>query len=152
MYELINAELEKQFNCTVPFLPPIVSRITGKPTQICKDPNIGFKAIETLNYLRNVGLSIISDFPCTGMDVFLGVPFIDSKGSDNKALIKIYFKSTTKVKNTVLHYDFLTVVGELGGYVGLLLGMSVIDLTFLINSLLVKLVSKRLTEQFNPLN
>ena len=145
LYEMINAELEQQFNCTVPFLPPITSKITGKHTDICKDPNSGLKALDTLRYLSTGGLSTISDYPCAGMDVFLGLPFIDSKGSRNTSLTKIYFKMTTKVKSTVLAYDFITVVAELGGYIGLLLGISVIDISLLFNSILVNLVRSRLT-------
>ena len=37
VYDNANFELEKRYNCTIPFLPNFISNITGVPLQICKD-------------------------------------------------------------------------------------------------------------------
>ena len=143
LYKKMNAELDQKFNCTVPFLPAIASKKTGLATEICKDPKIGLKAIERYNHFRSRGLSNMNELPCAGMDIYLGLPFITNNGDENEAYIKIYLKPSIKVKNTVLNYDFVTVVAEVGGYIGLLLGISVVDITIKINSLLVRVVRKR---------
>ena len=77
------------------------------------------------------------------MDIFLGVPFIDKNGSKEKAYTKLYLKSKVRVKTTSLAYDWLTLLAELGGYTGLLLGLSGVGLVFLLTSVLEKEVTKR---------
>ena len=106
LYEKANHALERQYNCTIPFLPEIMSNITGKPTEICNNSSVGFKAYRFYKYFWTGGLSTNMESPCAGMDVFLGVPFISKDGSD-RAYIKIYLKKTIKVKVTVFDYDFI---------------------------------------------
>ncbi len=43
----------------------------------------------------------------------------------------MYFKSTAKVTKTVLDYPVTSMVGEIGGYTGLLLGVSFINMTII---------------------
>ena len=40
--------------------------------------------------------------------------------------MKLYFKTTGKIVTTILAYDALNFIAEIGGYVGLLLGVSII--------------------------
>ena len=54
-------------------------------------------------------------------------------GPKDRSKIKVYLKSSTKVKNTVLNYPFLSMVAELGGYTGLLLGVSLVNITSLLD-------------------
>ena len=72
------------------------------------------------------------------MEVFLGLPFYGSNDAD-KGYMKLYIKSTIKVKKTVLDYTFLSMVAEIGGYTGLLLGISVVNLTKLFEKLIFKI-------------
>ena len=51
LYHRISEDLEKHFNCTVPFLPPIQSKLTGHTTDICKEVNKSIAAIERYDYL-----------------------------------------------------------------------------------------------------
>ena len=71
----------------------------------------------------------------------MGLPF-DGKGPDNEAYIKLYTKSTAKVKKMVYDYTVLSLIAEIGGYTGLLLGVSVLNLTSLVNSVSYKLLDK----------
>ena len=149
LYSMANSDLEKRYNCTIPFLPEIVSNETGKPTEICNSPSIGSKAIKHYNYLRTRGPSGNQNFPCAVMDIYLGIPFIDKNGSKDKAYTKLYLKQMVRVKTISLAYDGLTLVAELGGYTGLLLGLSGVGLTFLLSSVLVQEVSKRYSVENN---
>ena len=84
------------------------------------------------------------------MDIFLGMPAISNNsevtnphpysgyGLRDKAFVLLYFRTDVKVKRTVYDYDFLTLVGELGGYVGLLIGISLSELIIHSNSYIVK--------------
>ncbi len=60
----------------------------------------------------------------------MGLPF---PGIDDRAYIKMYVKSTVKTKKTVYDYTFLSLIAEIGGYTGLLLGVSCVNLTSLID-------------------
>ena len=72
------------------------------------------------------------------MHFFLDLPFYGNPSSDEDAYTKLYIKSTTKVKEMVLDYDFLTTVAEIGGYTGLLLGVSVVNITIIFEKLIAK--------------
>lgn len=75
--------------------------------------------------------------PCSTMEVFLGLPFGGEEDPDT-SYIKMYIKSTVKVKKTVLDYTWLSMLAEIGGYTGLLLGISVVNITNVVD----KVVSK----------
>ena len=44
--------------------------------------------------------------------------------------VRMYFGVRIVVKRSVLDYTWLSAVAELGGYVGLLLGVAVVDIAF----------------------
>ena len=71
--------------------------------------------------------------------VFLGLPF-NGTGDASRAYIKMYMKSTVKFKKIVYDYTVLSMLAEIGGYTGLLLGVSVVNLTSLIDRLGIKLL------------
>ena len=75
--------------------------------------------------------------PCSTMDIFLGLPF-DGKQDNGESYVKMYVKSTVKVKKTVLDYTWLSMLAEIGGYTGLLLGVSVVNVTGPIDKFLHK--------------
>lgn len=64
---------------------------------------------------------------CSTIEVLTGLP--DRGVIDDVGYIKIYLKSTTKVKKAVLDYQWVTMIAEIGGYTGLLLGISLVNLT-----------------------
>ena len=50
----------------------------------------------------------------------------------------MYLKTTARSKKTVLDYTWLSMVAEIGGYTGLLLGVSVVNFTYLVDKFLLK--------------
>ena len=157
VYEKANAELEKTFNCTIPFLPAISSNTTGHPTAICDDEMIGDKAMELYEQIETAQRN---QAPCAGMDILLGLPFY-SKGSvpyqgfghNDTAFILLYFKSSVKVKHTVWDYDFIRLVAEIGGYTGLLVGFPIARGVILFTSIILKmLIQKKKTGKFIKIN
>ena len=147
LYEVANFELERSHNCTIPFLPIIISNETGKPTDICKNPSIGYKALKLYDYIRISGLSTVSSIPCAVMNIAFGLPNIDKKGQTDRSYLRLYLKTTTKVKYTVVDYDFLTLLAELGGYSGLVIGrISLAQIIIMINSFLFKRMNIKFTK------
>ena len=84
--------------------------------------------------------------PCDGFDVFLGLPFINDGNDENEAYIRLYVNSKIKVKKIIIYYDSTTFAGEVGGYIGMLLGVSFVDLAIIFNSSFTKWIH-RLTSQ-----
>ena len=147
-YELIANENEKHFNCSVPFHPPITSRITKNTIEICNNSDTGKKACENWSNSMSAGPQTPKNKPCARMDIFLGLPFIDSEQPDHEASIRIYIKSDVKVKSVIMYYDFTTLAAEVGGYIGMFLGISLVDFTIICNSALFKVVSMKLKQKY----
>ena len=141
LYHRINEDLEKHFNCTVPFLPPIQSKLTGHKTEICNEVNKSITAIERYDYLRSSGQSTLCPSPCEGIDIYLGLPFI-SPSTSNFTYIKIYLKSNVKIKRIVYDYTFLSLIAEAGSYIGLILGISLVNIALNLNLLIIKRVKQ----------
>ena len=73
--------------------------------------------------------------PCLTMDVYFGVLFNDGLTYDGSSYLKIYLKPTVKVQETVYDYTVLSLLAEIGGYTGLLLGISVANITTVIEKM-----------------
>jgi len=50
--------------------------------------------------------------------------------------LQVYVKSTVRMKRTVLDYTWVTMLAEIGGYTGLLLGVSVVNVTSYVERLM----------------
>ena len=61
------------------------------------------------------------------MEINFGYPTIVT--STDEAYVKLYFKMAVNVKTNILAYSSLSFLGEVGGYVGLILGFSLFDLS-----------------------
>ena len=146
LYENANKELERKYGCSIPFLPQMRSMATGEILEICESAEMGQLALETYIDLET---KMLGNVPCTRMDVSLGMPHVSHDaatpqgsipyqgyGSDDTAFVLFYFKPTIKVKSTVLEYDFVTLVAEIGGYVGLFIGVSLAESSIAIISFL----------------
>ena len=138
-YYMIALENEAMFNCSVPFHPKTISNETGKVIEICKDPETGKKALENFSDTSAAGPQTTQNKPCTGVDIFLGLPFVDKGHNKFEASIRIYTKPDVKVKSIIMYYDFTSLVADLGGYIGMLMGISMIDFTIMCNSALLAL-------------
>ena len=141
-YKVYNDDLENKYKCTIPFIPLIYSNTTKSQSEICKVPEIGKEATK-----RDGDVKLI--LPCARMDIFLGIPTISNGlempggsvpyqgyGYDHTSFIKLYLKSEIKVKSIVWDYDFLTLVAEIGGYTGLLIGFPIVSVVIWINSVI----------------
>ena len=72
--------------------------------------------------------------PCSIMDINFGYPIIDTTNID-EAYIKLYFKMAVQIHKNILAYSTLSFLAEVGGYIGLLLGFSLLDLSKVIKNL-----------------
>ena len=139
-YKIVSEKNEEKFGCSTPWQPPMKSRRTGKEIKICNDSASGKGATATFNSQFNSGLGPENE-PCSVFNVAFGLPFIDNKDNpDNEAYIRLYLKTKIKVKSVVLYYDFTTLIAELGGYIGMFLGVSLVDVTLLFNGLFLKVI------------
>ena len=130
----VNEEVEtkslQEFNCTTPFGP--------NKAQICQDPEVGVKVneiyIEKIEKHRHNCLS-----PCS----FLSIMATKTKEIDKtktsstsyagaNGQLSINFKENIKVNTSYFVYSGLTLIAEIGGYVGLFLGVSINQVTNLI--------------------
>ncbi len=59
-------------------------------------------------------------------------------------------KSTVKMKKTVLDYTWVSMLAEIGGYTGLLLGVSVVNVTSYVDKLILRYCRKKKNNIKNP--
>ena len=144
-YEYIATENDKRFGCSVPWHPRFLSKRTGNEIEICRDPKSAANAATF--FLDHYQATISEELtPCARYDVSLGMPHIRNTTADDtnsdKAFLKLYFKTNIKQKSTVIYYDSTTFAAEIGGYVGMFLGISLIDITIILNSFLLIAIKK----------
>ena len=141
-YSRIAKENEKRFGCTVPFHPPIYSELTNNKIKICDNLTLGQKAQGHYLDSRDNQVSA-NDTPCAKFDIDLGLPDIDyDDNEENEAFIRLYIKTEIRVKSITIYYDLTSFGAEIGGYVGMFLGVSLIDLAIMFNSGVLKCVHK----------
>ena len=71
--------------------------------------------------------------PCDYMDVSFGYPSIYEISDDNDSSLTFYFKKSIPVRESHLAYPQSSLFAEIGGYMGLLLGFSILDFTKVVN-------------------
>ena len=130
IFQFIDLKLIQAFGCAGPVF-------TNKINHSC---NIGdFPAekqelyLEKFNELRSSAFTACV-MPCSNMGIAFGYLVID-KNDPNEALVKFYFKSHVNVRRNILAYSSTNLWAEVGGYIGLLLGFSLLDLTKLVKGL-----------------
>ena len=103
---------------------------------------------ETVNllydYLKNEAIGSCG-IPCSIMDINFGYPIIDTTNID-EAYVKLYFKMAVQIHKNILAYSTLSFLAEVGGYIGLLLGFSLLDLSKVMKNLAPSI--KKLKERF----
>ena len=73
--------------------------------------------------------------PCKKMKVnFAGHDVAGHNGVENEAYVKFYIKDEIQVKKSRLSYTEVSLLAEVGGYVGLLLGVSLMDISVLFDN------------------
>ena len=73
---------------------------------------------------------------------FAGHDSKDPNGYDNEAYIRFYMKDEIEIKKSRLSYTEVSLLAEVGGYVGLLLGASLMDIASLLVRLFVIIKQK----------
>ena len=84
---------------------------------------------------------------CTSLDVTYGYPFIYEARNGSDSFITFYFKTSVAVRESHPAYDRASLFAEIGGYTGLLIGVSVFDF-----ARMLKLVSEKLQFPWNHWN
>ena len=132
-YKRTAQENQLKFGCSIPWHPNINSKSTNKLIKICNDSSIGVKALKLSRQFRDSLISAES-IPCANFEITLGLPKMDDTDNDmSEAYTRLYPKAQIKMKTTVLYYDFTTLAAEIGGYAGICLGVSLVDIVRTIN-------------------
>ena len=81
-----------------------------------------------MDFLRNKVFFQRCLMPCASMMVNFQTSNINQAPRD-EAQVKFYFKNYVKIVTSHWSYSFISMLAEVGGYVGLLLGMSLLDIS-----------------------
>ena len=112
--------------CTVPW-------ITDK-NKICSDLYSGKRAFKIYQENRRNQNEICPN-SCNFTDVNLNPPIVENRQKSTAETV-FYFKRDIKTSNEYFIYTELSMIAEIGGYVGLMLGISFVNIGSLINKLL----------------
>ena len=131
----VEMEMLKQFGCTSPF--------GQNKTQICK---AGEKALNVTQIYKN-GLYNTETYgeclnPCSFFTFTLTdlIDYVSKEGFGNAdTSLELNFEKIIKVTKGYYAYSELSLIAEIGGYVGLFLGVSVNQITNLIEYLVLKI-------------
>ena len=152
LYDMVAHKNEIQLNCSVPFHPRTVSTFTRKVIDVCNNSETGKMALDNLLSLKDKGPDLPNNKPCAGLNVFLGQPDIGKNTVDDQAFIRLYLKSEVKVKSVILYYDFTTLAADIGGYIGMFLGISLVDFTTKCNAALFSIFTMKLKQIYGGEN
>ena len=88
-------------------------------------------------------LDEICPLDCSSMTIIFTVSDVDQNdGNLNEAYAKIYFKNHIKVSKSIVGYTEISLMAELGGYIGVLLGISLMDTSYIVNYIIDYCCSK----------
>jgi hypothetical protein len=104
-----------------------------KQSNICRTHNESLAAFDiSWNFGTNQNRTCLE--PCRFFLVNIGSKNLDKNESLSMSKQTFYFPSRVVVNEELFLYTFLSMVAEVGGYVGLLLGVSFLQGSFAINS------------------
>ena len=95
------------------------------------------KATAALYYKHRDDLPLSCSMGCTTMDVTI-MSTSKEKHADETVFAEVRFSFPEKIKiyQEVESYEFLDLVADLGGYLGLTLGLSLLDITGPVNNII----------------
>ena len=145
IYEGLRTTMLEEFNCTIPFLPEIATPKDAQYDGICGDPETRKNAYEKYDLLKRNNENKLCPNPCSTIRTYFGILFEDlSYEEKGIAYLKIYLQSMTTIMVTVMDYDGVAMVADIGGYTGLLLGFSATHLSrFLFKTILMAINAPR---------
>ena len=126
MIEKMEELMINETGCTVPW-------VTDK-NKICTDLDSSKKVYQIYTENRRNQNDICPN-SCNFTDVNLSPPIVENH-QDSIAGIVFYFKQDIKTSHEYYIYTELSMIAEIGGYVGLMLGISFVNIGSLINKLL----------------
>ena len=101
------------------------------------EPNLSKRAFQIYQENRRNQNGICPN-SCNFTDVNLNPPIVENSQKSTAETV-FYFKRDIKTSNEYFIYTELSMIAEIGGYVGLMLGVSFINIGNLINKLLDKM-------------
>ena len=126
MYDNLYQLMMNEIGCTVPWV--------NNKTDICSDLESSKKAYRIYEENRRNQNNICPD-SCNFTEVNLSPPILENC-HESVAKVVFYFKQDIKTSHEYLIYTELSMLAEIGGYVGLMLGISFVNIGSLINKLL----------------
>ena len=67
--------------------------------------------------------------------MFAGFDSTTDNGIENETYVRFYMKDQIQVKTSILSYTKVSFLAEVGGYIGMLLGVSLMDFASLIDQM-----------------
>ena len=139
-YKHVATENDKMIGCSVPWHTSYFSESNEK-IEICTDSIEGRNALKIFSDAKDAPITP-GDVPCARYDIDLGYPDVSDGNDKNESFIRFYLKTDIKVKSTVIYYDSTTLAAEIGGYVGMFLGVSMVDLAIMFNSFFLIMIQR----------
>ena len=140
-YKHVAMENYKKYGCSVPW-HPLYKYDDDSEIRVCNNSNSGYKAAESFNHSKDAPIS--KDLvPCAKYNINLGTIDRNTNGHPkNETFVRLYLHTEIVIQKMVIYYDSITFAAEIGGYVGMLLGVSAIDLAVFFNSSFLVLIKK----------
>ena len=139
MYSKLRRIMLDELNCTVPWMPD--------QTRICTEPEDRKRAFELYQKNRRNQKDICPN-SCKFTNMYFGPPVTglrNQEDSHTSAAI-LYFRRDIKTTNEYYLYSVLSMLAEIGGYVGLLLGVSLFKLADINNLVLDWVLENRIID------
>ena len=130
IYKTLEKHMNESYGCIAPW-------VVGSKVGICTDYE---KAKGAFEIAWNRVTNQKSDCPnlCEKIKVFLGGKNTGELENNDKSLVYLYFQATTQSSQEHLLYIELNLFAEIGGYLGLLLGYSLLSFAQFIGDFLEK--------------
>ena len=142
-YKAVANENDQKFNCSVPFHPTVISRMTGNSIEICKNPDKGRMALESYLTFYDTGSQTPETKPCSIINTYLEPSDINFDMDKQKGFTRLYSNTEVKIKTIILYYDSNALFADLGGYLGMILGVSLLDFIAMCNSAWFKIIAMK---------
>ena len=126
---MIEKELIDKVGCTTPF--------GHDKSQICRQEDDASKAFEI--FANEIFLETNCSNPCSLFSLAISNEEKQSSTNATYANLRIVFPKTIKVYDRSYTYSSLSLLAEIGGYVGLFLGISINQVINLLEYLVAKL-------------
>ena len=111
--------MEENFGCTTPWF-------VGNNSRICTDPEKVRGSFDIM-YTRSTNQMNDCNVPCHRLETFVSGKNTDTAKTENETKINLYFQPSTMISEEHILYTAVSLFAEIGGYMGLLLGYSLLS-------------------------